>query len=39
MAMPPERPLIAAEMSLESLLARDAYFAGAVQIALGEAAV
>jgi hypothetical protein len=38
MAMYPERPLMAAEMSLESLVARDAYFAGAVQMALDEAA-
>jgi hypothetical protein len=39
MAMDPERPLMAAVMSLESLVARDAYFVGAVQMALDEAAV
>jgi hypothetical protein len=39
MAMYPERPRMAAEMSLESLAARDAYFAGPVQMALDEAAV
>jgi hypothetical protein len=32
MAIDPERPLMAATMSLESFAARDAYFAGAVQI-------
>jgi hypothetical protein len=39
MAMYPERPRMAAAMSLESLVARDAYFAGAVQMALDAAAV
>jgi hypothetical protein len=39
MAMDPERPPMAAAMSLESLVARDAYFAGAVQMALDGAAV
>jgi hypothetical protein len=38
MAMDPERPRMAAAMSLESLVARDAYFAGAVQMALDGAA-
>src|SRR3984885_2424415 len=39
MAIDPERPRMAAAMSWESLVARDAYFAGAVQIALDGAAV
>src|ERR1700677_2671971 len=39
MAMDPERPRMAVAMSLESFVATDAYFAGAVQIALDEAAV
>jgi hypothetical protein len=38
MAMDPERPRMAAAMSLESLVARDAYFVGAVQMALDGAA-
>src|SRR3984885_1961162 len=38
MAMYPERPRMAAAMSLESLVARDAYFVGAVQMALDGAA-
>jgi hypothetical protein len=36
--MDPERPRMAAAMSSDSLVARDAYFAGAVQMALDEAA-
>src|ERR1700684_2765995 len=39
MAMDPERPRIAAAMSSDSLLARGAYFVGAVQMALDAAAV
>jgi hypothetical protein len=39
MAMDPERPRMAAAMSLDSLVARDAYFVGAVQMALDGAAV
>jgi hypothetical protein len=39
MAMYPERPRMAAVMSLESFVARDAYFVGAVQMALEVAAV
>jgi hypothetical protein len=38
MEMYPERPRIAVAMSLESFVARDAYFVGAVQMALDEAA-
>jgi hypothetical protein len=38
MAIDPERPRMAAAMSSDSLVARDAYFAGAVQMALDEAA-
>jgi len=39
MAVDPERPRMAAAMSLESLVARDAYFVGAVQMALDGAAM
>jgi hypothetical protein len=38
MAMYPERARMAAAMSLESLVARDTYFVGAVQMALDGAA-
>src|ERR1700691_6246786 len=39
MAMDPERPRMAAAMSSDSLVARDAYLGGAVQMALDGAAV
>jgi hypothetical protein len=38
MEMYPERPRMAVAMSLESFVARDAYFVGAVQMALEAAA-